>query len=176
MHYFAVVQTCQETKIYPFNDRDHRVETIVNPIEPTEEICWFTKLNIEITVKPGDEYTQSEIDSNREQFRRIHKEHSINHTLKTNNHCSVSYLVADNNSVAATFHPIYYYVFALLALSLPYRWCVSINVGHTKVKILKLVYQKLEPSESTSEPSPPSEEALPLVTSAPSPHLRNQHR
>ena len=110
----------------------------------------YTKLSIDIAVNPGDDYTQNEIMQNRKEIKRTHKGHIVK--LKTDNHKSVSYLVADTNTVPTVFHPIYYYVFSLLGLSLPYRWYMYFNVGHVKVKVMKLVYQDTRPTAGPSEP------------------------
>ena len=115
----------RESRIYVFGTSN--VETTTNYTGTPTEATFkkrFTKLNIQITINPGDSYTQDEIIRNREEFRDRHKDHDSMLKLRTNNHTVVSYLVGEDKTVSRVFTRTFYYIFALLGLSLPYRWFV----------------------------------------------------
>ena len=139
------VETCRRTKTHIF--RSSNVQTFVNLL-PSVDIFkrTYTKLNIQVSVHPGDRQTQEEILRQR---RMILEEYS-DHSLRINNRKSFDYVVGDSNIIPTLCKPAFYYTFALLGLSLPYRWCVYLNVGHVKFKINKRVFEEQAiPPEST---------------------------
>ena len=109
----------------------------------------YTKLNIEVSVHPGDRQTQEEILRQRQIILRGHSDQK----LKINNRTSFSYVVGDSNIIPTLCKPVFYYTFALLGLSLPYRWCVYLNVGHVKFKINKRVFEEQTITPESTTPS-----------------------
>ena len=121
----------------------------------------FTKLKIQVTINPGDRFTQDEMIRNREQFLELHSGHEAQQTVKTHNHTVLTYFVGDNKVVSRIFTRTIYWIFALLGLSLPYRWFVFFTVGHVDFRIKKRVF-KPDVLQCTTPPL-----LLPLIPTAP---------
>ena len=149
-----IIAAFQQTKTLIF--RSTNVQTSCKPV-PTEDIfkSTYTKLNIQLSVHPGDQQTLEEILRQRQLILHGHSGHNPSQ-LKIKNHTSFSYLVGDSNTIPFLCKPVFYYTFAILGLSLPYRWCVYLSVGHVKFNIKKRVFegQAITP-EVERRPLPP---------------------
>ena len=115
MNYFIsdeIIQASHQTKTLIF--RSTNVQTSCNLV-PTEDIFKrkYTKLNIQLSVHPGDQQTQEEILRQRQMILRENSAHNPRR-LKINDHTSFSYLVEDNNTIPFLFKPVFYYAFAIL--------------------------------------------------------------
>ena len=160
-----IIRASQQTKTLIF--RSTNVQTSCNLV-PTEHIFkrTYTKLNIQLSVHPGDRETQAEILRQRQMILHGHSGHNPSQ-LKIKNHTSFSYLVGDNNAIPFLCKPVFYYTFAILGLSLPYRWCVYLSVGHVKFNIKKRVFQgQAITPEVERLPLPPT---VPLIQEGDSP-------
>ena len=117
----------------------------------------YTKLNIEVVVRPGDIETQQEMIQNRRQVKEQHRGHDSRHNFQTVNRKTMRLFVSDNDTTPWIFHPVIYWCFALLGLSLPYRWYLYCSVGHIRFHIQKRVFREEQlptlPSPSLGEPS-----------------------
>ena len=60
----------------------------------------FTKLKIQVTINPGDRFTQDEMIRNREQFLELHSGHEAQQPVKTHNRTVLTYFVGDNKVVS----------------------------------------------------------------------------
>ena len=139
--YFSgeIIAASQQTKTLIL--RSTNVQTSCNLV-PTEDIFkrTYTKLNIQVSVHPGDRQTQEKILRQRQLILHGYLGHNPSQ-LKIKNHTSFSYLVGDSNIIPFLCKPVLYYTFAILGLSLPYRWCVYLSVGHVKFNIKKRVFE-----------------------------------
>ena len=113
----------------------------------------FTKLDIEITVKPGDEHTQNEIIYHRERFRSSQVRGGCTYRkLKTDNRMEFSYFVGNTGTIPLILAPALYWLFALLGHSLFYRFFVYVYIGHVRYKVKKRVFElELVPPTAPSQ-------------------------
>ena len=150
------VETFRGTRTYTFPGRN--VERSTNHSEPPSETMFkksLTKLKIEVIVHAGDVDTQSEIIFNRRLFKDEHSGHGTHLSLETTNRKTQSYCISYQDSVPWMFHPVFYWLCALLAMSLPHRCLIYFNVGHIKFTIKKRVFK--QPPSTTTIPVPPTE-------------------
>ena len=127
--------------------------------EPSSDLfkkC-FTKLNIQMVVRPGDIETQQEMIENKRRLKEQHKGHDSERNLQTVNRKTMSLFVSDKSTTPWMFHPVFYWGFTLLGLSLPYRWWLYCSVGHIRFHIEKRIFQEEHlptvPCPSLGEPS-----------------------
>ena len=171
LHEFCILgtylETCRETSVYTFSSTSVKINT--NCPEPSLELFkkHFTKLTIQVVVRPGDIETQQEMIENRRQVKEQHRGHDTRRKFQTVNRKTMSLFVSDNSTTPWMFHLVCYGCFALLGLSLPYRWYLYCSVGHIRFHIEKRVLREEQlptvPNPSLGEPStgalPPDSEA-----------------
>ena len=146
------METGKETSVYTFSSTN--VERSTNYGEPSLNLFSkrYTKLNVQVTVRPGDTETQEEMMENRRQLKQQHRGHDTRRSLQIVNRKAESFLVSDNDTTPWIFHPFFYWCFALLGLSVPYRWCLYYTVGHIRFQIQKTVFHE---TQLPTTPNPP---------------------
>ena len=146
------METCKETSVYIFSSTN--VERSTNYGQPSSNLFAkrYTKLNEQVTVRPGDTQTQEEMMENRRQLKQQHRGHDTRRSLQTVNRKAESFFVSDNDTTPWIFHPIFYWCFALFGISLPYRWCLYCTVEHIRFQIEKTVFHE---THLPTTPSPP---------------------
>ena len=99
----------------------------------------LTHLTIMTTVRSADAETQSDMNRQREEFLESHWGDDQAIRFQTTNYFEVNHLVTDDPHLPRLFQPCLYRTFAVLGLSMPYRFILFLSIGHIRYKIKKYV-------------------------------------
>ena len=147
------METCRASRIHTFISNNVRTTTSYGE-PPSLELFRkrYTKLHISVTSHPGDSETQRELIAARRTFKEQHRGHDSTRRLTTKNRTFEKLFVSDNGMTPWIFHPFFYWIFALLGLSLPYRWGIYCTIGHVRYRIEKTVFHEVAPSTASAQP------------------------
>ena len=135
----------------------------------------FTHLTIMITIRSADAETQNDMNRQREEFLESHRGHDQAIRFQTINYFEENLLVTNEPYLPRLFQPWLYRIFAIVGLSIPYRFLIFLSIGHIRYKIKKYVKNQGGQSETeysrefqlssfqrvdTSQDSPPNYETV----------------
>ena len=96
----------------------------------------LTRLNVTITVTPGDTEILEEVSRKRDEFLDMHDYIEMEILTQRTMNC----IVGDNTEdLPFRYNPKLFFVISILGLAMPYSWLLYLSVGHVNYRVVKKV-------------------------------------